>query len=199
VPRKVVKELLNRRRNVGKGGGSRRRGGVGGSGDDVKSAAIQEAVMSRVYKKVMSLKEIMTNDGSWNGGENERKMELAVAKLHRKVFEAPCGDGFVIGGLEGRTSGRKRWLVRNDTFWGSSVNKESLRGSAVMNECQMIAGGDNVDTPMAAVSMRRQGGMLLEQNVICVVVSRRLRLLRLMLLWLLWLLRLLQLHCGKIR
>jgi hypothetical protein len=61
--RKVAKELLNRRRNVGKGGGGRRRGGVGGGGDDVKSAAIQEAVMSRVHKKMMSLKEIITNDG----------------------------------------------------------------------------------------------------------------------------------------
>jgi hypothetical protein len=58
---------------------------------------------------------------------------------------------------------------------------------------------------MTAVSMMSKGGMLLEQNVICAVVNRSLRLLRLLLLrklrllLLLWLLWLLQLHCGKIR
>jgi hypothetical protein len=60
--RKGVEELLNRRRNVGKGGGVG--GQCSGVGDDSRGAAVDEAVVSRVHKQMMAHEEIMAYDGS---------------------------------------------------------------------------------------------------------------------------------------
>jgi hypothetical protein len=60
--RKGVEELLNRRRNVGKGGSGG--GRCGGIGDDSRGVAVDEAVVSRFHKKMMAHEEIMAYDGS---------------------------------------------------------------------------------------------------------------------------------------
>jgi hypothetical protein len=108
--------LLNRRGNVrerGKGGGRR---GIGGGGDDLKSRVVKQLMMSRVHQKVMSSEKVMANDGSRDGGENERKVETMAAKLYWEALVAPGSDWLVIGGVEKGARWRKRGLMRDDTF-----------------------------------------------------------------------------------
>jgi hypothetical protein len=68
---------------------------------------VKELMMSWVHKKMMSSEEVMTNDGSRNGGEDERKVEAMAAKLYRKTLITPSGDGLVISGVQERSSGWK--------------------------------------------------------------------------------------------
>jgi hypothetical protein len=64
VPRRVGKELLHRRGNMGQGccsGGGR---GVVGGGDDLKCRVVKELMMCRIDEKAVSREEVMANDGS---------------------------------------------------------------------------------------------------------------------------------------
>jgi hypothetical protein len=122
---------------------------VGGGGDDLKSRVVKKLMMSWVHKKVMSSEEVVANDGSRDGGKDEREVETMAAKLYWKALVAQGSDWLVIGNVEKGARWGKRGMMRNDTFRGTSINEETFGREGVSNEGEVVTGGDGVDAPPA--------------------------------------------------